>query len=46
MWKLTANQTFMLWSPNIWAGAVDDKTQGYVPFFPGEECESFSGFQI
>lgn len=32
----------MLWSPNVWSGAVDDPTQGYVPYWPGESCASRS----
>ncbi|KAL8281018.1 hypothetical protein RQP46_006697 [Phenoliferia psychrophenolica] len=41
--RAETNQTFMLWSPNIWSGAVDDSKQGYTTFFPGEAYVDIAG---
>ena len=37
--RAETNNTYMLWSPNIWGGSVDN-IQGYTPYWPGEECAS------
>jgi hypothetical protein len=36
--RAATNETYMLWAPNIWSGSVNDASQGYVPYWPGEEC--------
>ncbi|KAM0755445.1 hypothetical protein T439DRAFT_295394 [Meredithblackwellia eburnea MCA 4105] len=44
--RAQTNQTFMLWSPNIWSGAVDDSSQGYTPYFPGQQYVDIAGLSF
>ncbi|KAK4047445.1 hypothetical protein OIO90_006191 [Microbotryomycetes sp. JL221] len=37
------NETWMFWSPNVWAGDVGDESQGYVPYWPGENLVDVVG---
>lgn len=41
--RAATNETYMLWAPNLWTGSVSDPSQGYVPFFPGEEYVDIAG---
>jgi hypothetical protein len=36
-----ANATYMVWSPNIFGGSVDNPLQGYTPYYPGKDCKHF-----
>ncbi|KAK4704507.1 hypothetical protein P7C70_g1703, partial [Phenoliferia sp. Uapishka_3] len=44
--RAQTNETFMLWSPNIFTGQVNDPSQGYVPYFPGEQYVDIAGLSF
>ncbi|BGP20136.1 hypothetical protein JCM10213_000779 [Rhodosporidiobolus nylandii] len=40
------NGTYLLWAPNVWSGDVDDASQGYMPYWPGEEYVDLAGLSL
>ncbi|GAA5865487.1 hypothetical protein JCM1840_001414 [Sporobolomyces johnsonii] len=44
--RAATNETYMLWSPNLWNGQVDDATQGYVPYWPGQDYVDVAGLSF
>ncbi|GAA5821422.1 hypothetical protein JCM10212_002339 [Sporobolomyces blumeae] len=44
--RAVSNETYMLFAPNIWNGPVDDASQGYMPYFPGEEYVDLVGLSF
>ncbi|GAA6015785.1 hypothetical protein JCM11491_002479 [Sporobolomyces phaffii] len=44
--RAVTNTTYMLWSPNVWNGPVDDQQQGYQIYFPGEEYVDLVGLSF
>ncbi|GAA5820982.1 hypothetical protein JCM11251_001906 [Rhodosporidiobolus azoricus] len=41
-----ANQTYMLWAPNVFNGNLDDPLQGYEAYWPGEEYVDLVGLSL
>lgn len=39
-------QTYMLYAPNVWNGAVDDQQQGYQIYFPGKDYVDLVGLSF
>ncbi|KAM0790474.1 hypothetical protein ACM66B_003350 [Microbotryomycetes sp. NB124-2] len=44
--RAKTNSTFMYWAPNVWAGDVGDESQGYVPYWPGEQYVDVAGLSF
>ncbi|GAA5929829.1 uncharacterized protein JCM15063_004635 [Sporobolomyces koalae] len=44
--RAVTNNTYMLYSPNVWNGPVDDQQQGYQIYFPGEEYVDIVGLSF
>ncbi|BGO95615.1 hypothetical protein NBRC10512_006782 [Rhodotorula toruloides] len=44
--RAATNDTYMLWSPNLWTGDVDDPVQGYTPYWPGEDFVDIVGLSF
>ncbi|BGP35361.1 hypothetical protein JCM10296v2_007197 [Rhodotorula toruloides] len=44
--RAATNDTYMLWSPNLWTGDVDDPVQGYTPYWPGEDFVDVVGLSF
>ncbi|GEM10981.1 glycoside hydrolase family 26 protein [Rhodotorula toruloides] len=44
--RAATNETYMLWSPNLWTGNVDDPVQGYTPYWPGENFVDIVGLSF
>ncbi|GAA5892692.1 hypothetical protein JCM6882_000557 [Rhodosporidiobolus microsporus] len=41
-----ANETYMLWAPNVFNGDLDDPLQGYEAYWPGEEYVDVVGMSL
>ncbi|ORY88450.1 glycoside hydrolase superfamily [Leucosporidium creatinivorum] len=44
--RAKTSDTYMLWAPNIWTGDVGDATQGYLPYWPGEDYVDLAGLSF
>ncbi|GAA5906016.1 uncharacterized protein JCM6883_002525 [Sporobolomyces salmoneus] len=44
--RAQTNNTYMLYAPNVWNGPVDDQSQGYQIYFPGEEYVDIVGLSF